>query len=266
MLDKSIDMTTDDSLSNFSRSVTKKFEQSATTYQQGAQLQRKVAAKLMSRLPNTQSEFGLDLGCGPGLFNEQLVGRCDKLVSLDMSLAMLANHPSADKKICADAHFLPFIANRFDWVLSSLMIQWCQLDNVLAEIRRVLKPGGKAVVSTLCEGSLIELQQSWAQVDQYNHVHNYLSRREIIEALNRQQWGSLKVEIENEVLAFAEPKQLAKELKLLGANYVSGAKQKGLMGKDKWQRMSQYYQQHFGHPNQQGIRATYQVVYIEVTK
>lgn len=64
--------------------------------------------------------------------------------------------------LVADAESLPFPSDSFDVVFSNLMVQWCDDPRtVFAECRRVLRPGGRLVLSTLLEGTLTELKQAW---------------------------------------------------------------------------------------------------------
>ena len=52
---------------------------------------------------------------------------------------------SAVNLINADAESLPFKAQQFDHIVSSLALQWCDLSVVLNEAYRVLKLGGQFV-------------------------------------------------------------------------------------------------------------------------
>lgn len=259
------------SVTTKSDKVEQHFTQSATTYHRGAQLQHKVANALFTQLAqNTQgrskSEHGLDLGCGPGLFTRDLADKTHQLTSFDLSADMLAQVPEVTLKVRGDSHHLPFEEHRFDWVFSSLMIQWCEFETVLEQIHRVLKPGGKAYISTLIQGSLYELAQAWTAVDNDQHIHQYLSMEAVITGANKGPWQSIKIDQHREVLWFEQVKALAKELKLLGANYVQGRKNKGLMTKSKWRAMEQAYHQEFFCHQRQAIPASYQVVLLELTK
>ncbi len=245
--------------------VEQHFAHSANTYSQGAQLQQIVAAQLLAKLPAEQQEVALDLGCGPGLFTKQLKQRSQTLVSLDLSSEMLGKVAN-NTKIRANSHALPFHHSSFDLVFSSLMIQWCDFEKVLEEIYTTLKPGGSAYISTLIKGSLGELEQAWAEVDNDEHVHQYLTIEQLISQVNKGRWSSIEIEQSTQTLWFDNVKALAKELKLLGANYVQGRKNKGLITKSKWQTMEQAYRLKYYNEEKQAIPASYQVVLFELRK
>ncbi len=90
----------------------------------------------------------LDLGCGKGRFGRALVGRGAEVVGLDLSAAMLR---SADglTRVRGSARRLPFAAGSFDRVVAVEVLEHlppAAWDQVLAEIRRVLAPGGVLAV------------------------------------------------------------------------------------------------------------------------
>ncbi len=71
--------------------------------------------------------------------------------------------------VVADAESLPFEDASFDYVFSSLALQWCiDLSYPLREIRRILTANGKGCFSTLVDGSLRELRDSWAKLTHIN--------------------------------------------------------------------------------------------------
>src|SRR5438552_19132897 len=99
----------------------------------------------------------LDLGCGHGRITELLVEKVPFLdvVGVDMTQPLLERfivrsgaNDSKIELICADITKLPLDDNSFDAVVSSRVFQY--LPNPLSGIReaaRVLKPGGRLVVS-----------------------------------------------------------------------------------------------------------------------
>jgi malonyl-CoA O-methyltransferase len=96
----------------------------------------------------------LDLGCGTGRHALALAAAGATVTAVDFSAGMLA---VARGKPGAEAiHFivhnlhepLPFPVGHFDLVVSGLVLEHLrELDPFFAEARRVLRPGGRAVVS-----------------------------------------------------------------------------------------------------------------------
>jgi SAM-dependent methyltransferase len=103
----------------------------------------------------------LDVGCGPGAYLERLaaldVGGL-RLVGADLSPGMLAEArgrvPVAAFTV-GDVCRLPFPAAAFDRVLAPHMLYHApDVDGAVAELRRVLRPGGVALVVTNGEDHL----------------------------------------------------------------------------------------------------------------
>jgi 2-polyprenyl-3-methyl-5-hydroxy-6-metoxy-1,4-benzoquinol methylase len=96
----------------------------------------------------------LDAGCGPGLYSEELVARGADLVAIDASAEMVK---LAEKRIGSRAQVmradlnepLPFASAEFDLIVCALVIHHVHDRNVcFREFLRLLKPGGRAIVST----------------------------------------------------------------------------------------------------------------------
>jgi ubiquinone/menaquinone biosynthesis C-methylase UbiE len=96
----------------------------------------------------------LDLCCGQGNVSEALLSRGCRVVGVDFSPAMLAmarQRAPAATFIEADAQDLPFADGSFDRVVSNLGV--CHVPDqprALAEVRRVLRPGGKFAMTVWC--------------------------------------------------------------------------------------------------------------------
>ena len=113
-----------------------------------------VAAELKSRGLHRKPTI-VDLGCGTGelvvAISERL--RDARIVGLDSSPSMLlwANrHSTADGRLrflTGDAAAIPFSDESVDMVVSTLSLHhWAEPSDVFAEIVRVLKPGGVALI------------------------------------------------------------------------------------------------------------------------
>jgi len=108
----------------------------------------------------------LDIGCGPGWFWHRLAGRWrpEKLVLADLSPAMVSAArerltSSYTLETCvADVTALPFPDQCFETVFAMHMLYHCPDPSFgLHEIARVLKPGGQAVITTICDDDLSEM-------------------------------------------------------------------------------------------------------------
>ncbi|WP_432765425.1 methyltransferase domain-containing protein [Halomonas pelophila] len=149
--------------------VARAFSRAAPQYAERASAQRAMATTLLAGLPE-RAEAVLDLGCGPG---ETAAGLAERygaaclVIGLDLAPGMLdearRSHGDPVRWLCGDAAALPLADASQELVVSNLAIQWCpDLDAVLAEVRRVLRPGGRALINTLAPGTIAEVSHAWS--------------------------------------------------------------------------------------------------------
>nr|MBP9956780.1 malonyl-ACP O-methyltransferase BioC [Pseudomonas sp.] len=162
------------------RQVAASFSRAAASYDSVAELQRAVGAELLARLPaGLAPSRWVDLGSGTGHFSRALAARFPQAsgTAVDIAEGMLRHaRPlgGASRFVCGDAERLPLATASHDLIFSSLALQWCaDFAAVLAEARRVLAPGGVLAFSSLCVGTLQELQGSWQAVDGFVHVNRF---------------------------------------------------------------------------------------------
>lgn len=112
---------------------------------------------LLSR-DHLRTRRALDVGTGTGRCLPLLAPAGMKLtVGLDLSMPMLQHQTTEYSRICADACRLPFADAAFDVVCSSLMAGDVeQIDTFLAEVSRVLAPGGHLVYSDFHPSWVVE--------------------------------------------------------------------------------------------------------------
>lgn len=85
----------------------------------------------------------LDLGCGQGRFGRHLQGQGAVVVGLDSSQEMLARATGLGRAR-GTARRVPFAAGTFDAVVAIEVLEHVgPIEGVLAEVRRVLRPGGR---------------------------------------------------------------------------------------------------------------------------
>jgi ubiquinone/menaquinone biosynthesis C-methylase UbiE len=105
----------------------------------------------------------LEIGSGTGAFLAEAHGHVREIVGLDIALRWL--HVSRRRfrdrgqppplLVCACAEHLPFEDGAFDVVVSTATLEFTRdVDRVLAECARVLRPGGRAYLTTVNRFSL----------------------------------------------------------------------------------------------------------------
>jgi ubiquinone/menaquinone biosynthesis C-methylase UbiE len=120
----------------------------------------------VDELPWTGREWLLDAGCGNGRWLNRLLaeGRAKRGVAVDRSPGMLATVPGDVLKVCADVRQLPFPERMFDTVLAMHMLYHVpEPATAVAELRRVLAPGGHCLVTTNSRDHLPEAEQLFAE-------------------------------------------------------------------------------------------------------
>lgn len=117
-------------------------------------------------LPLLPGGAWLDAGCGSGTFSRILAGQGRSVIGLDASLAMLAEAKAA--RTPANLSFmpvetverLPFADGSFDGLLCLSVLEYLEDPlAVLAEMARVLRPGGVAVFSVPHRRSVVRRAQ-----------------------------------------------------------------------------------------------------------
>jgi len=262
-------MTTTDSA--LKQAIARDFGAAAGTYDRLAGLQRTVGESLAAWLPDVQARTVADLGCGTGFFLARLrhVYPESQLLALDLAEPMVRyardHRPVNAAWLAGDAEALPLASACLDVVFSSLALQWCpSLERALREVERVLRPGGTCVFSTLLDGTLRELEQAWEAVDPGQpHVNRFLSGAEL-RRTGRKVFGGIEFEVRTQVQEYAEPLDLLRELKGLGARHKGDARRRSLTGAARVRALQAACERF--RPASGTWPATYQVAYVRLKK
>jgi malonyl-CoA O-methyltransferase len=231
-------------------------------------LQTLVRDELLSRLALLPAapRAVLDLGAGTGLAAAHIKRRYPRatVTAADIALPMLQQarrHSRLWRPIrCveADAQQLPFESASFELVFSNLMLQWLQPpDAALAEMRRVLRPGGLLLLSSFGPETLQELRAAWAAADEGVHVNEFVDMHDLGGALQRAGFAEPVLDVDRHRRHYPDVRALMRELKAVGAHNVDARRTRGLTGRAAWQRMEAA---HETCRTAAGLPATWQVI------
>lgn len=257
-----------DTLVRGKQKVAASFSRAATGYDDAAMLQRQVAGQLLSEVEKTPG-YLLDAGCGTGFWCQELAGRADAVIALDMAHGMLAygrqHFPAMEHAVESDIEKLPFADHSIGQIFSSLVVQWCEDPAIfLEEWYRVLKPGGHVYIATLGENTLAELRLSWEQVDDSRHVNSFYSIENLCEQVYQSSFALKKMRDETVVLEYDNVRAMMRDLKSIGAQTVIDGGYRGLLGRHRFARFEQAYEQYRGDNGL--LPASYEVIYMVLEK
>jgi SAM-dependent methyltransferase len=132
----------------------------ARAYGRNGAFVHELAGGVLEWLNAQPGEHILDLGCGDGQLTQRIAATGAIVRGVDSSPEMVASARS--RGILADeasAEALPFATDSFDAVFSNAALHWMRdQDAVLAEVRRVLKPGGRFVAEMGGHGNIAAIR------------------------------------------------------------------------------------------------------------
>lgn len=152
----------------------------SAVHAQGNDLQR--LGQLLAAHPQARV---LDLGCGAGHASFTAAGQVAQVVAYDLSAQMLAVVAQAAQARGLDniqtqqgmAETLPFADGEFDLVISRYSAHhWHDVGQALREVKRVLKPGGRAIMMDVVSPGhpLLDIYlQTVEALRDTSHVRNY---------------------------------------------------------------------------------------------
>ncbi len=268
--------------------VRRAFSRASESYDAHAVLQREIAERLLAHLDFVKLTPAriLDVGCGTGYFTRLLHQRwpAARIVGLDIAEPMLhaarRRQPRGGLRdrwrerrgkgrwgwCCGDGCALPFADGSFDLVCSNLAMQWTHDPlAMMAEMRRVLAPGGLMVFSTFGRRTLAELRRALAEIDPAwaGHVLSFPDVTELGDALMRLPVELTVTDADLFTLTYPDTLSLLRELKGLGASAAAIARGgKGLYGRRLVRELQARYAA--GHADGEGrIRASFEALYAQ---
>lgn len=252
------------------KAVKSAFSRAADRYDSLATLQWRVASDLLRRETVRRIESGeavLDLGAGTGFVGRLLPQEAKhNFLQIDISRHMLEKAgANAGSCVQADMDALPLKDEVFDFVVSSLSIQWSrEIHALMANCYALLKPGGRMLFSTVLPGSLDEIAQAWKTVDEAEHVHDFCSGTELRNIIEKTGFAISDWVERQYSQEFYSPRDLLTSVSGIGAGNHRRDRQAGLLGKKRFNRLLQGLD---GQADESGaIQLGYLVLLAEIRK
>jgi malonyl-CoA O-methyltransferase len=146
--------------------IIKSFSKYAKSYDRHAQLQKTMAERLASMLPECFPDCITELGCGTGLFTRHLLAQpVRQLILNDISPGMMnqlqenMTLPKSTKLIIGNAEKVDFLLT--DLIAANAVFQWFgEPKHSLSHLVKYLNPGGSLIFSTFGPGTLKEFRET----------------------------------------------------------------------------------------------------------
>ncbi len=136
------------------------------TYGRDGAFVHELAGGVIEWLAAQPGERILDLGCGDGQLTERIAATGASVIGIDASPQMAA--AARARGVKADqgpAEKLPYPDHIFDAVFSNAVLHWVRgQDEMLSQVRRVLRPGGRFVAEMGGHGNIAAIRVAFAAV------------------------------------------------------------------------------------------------------
>ncbi|KAI1449628.1 S-adenosyl-L-methionine-dependent methyltransferase [Annulohypoxylon stygium] len=258
-------------------------------------VKNEVAIRLCNRLLDIKRSYPkvLDLGANacniawaltredpdpeaPQPVKDPIATRIGHLLAVDSSQALLYrdadlpynNNINITRQVVPDEETLPFEANSFDLVLSSLSLHWINdLPGVLAQINNVLKPDCAFMGAMLGGDTLFELRTSLqlAESERRGGISPRVSPladvRDVGGLLQRAGFKMLTVDVDDVVVDYPDTFALMQDLRSMGESNAVLGREMGAIQRDVLLANDAIYREL--HGNEDGtIPATFRIIYM----
>lgn len=265
--------------------IIQQFNKAASTYDRFAELQKTMGEELVNELhawvADRKSTMRIaDLGCGTGTLLESLVDEGYlQLSGFDIAQSMLVQAaekcPAFVSLAQGDIESLPAKDNFFDAIVSNAAIQWCQTDAALAEIKRVLKPQGRALINTFGPDTLKQWRAAFDAPSQNandhrannpsnQRIHPLDSIDTIRTAIDAAGMTTEKLESKSVDVAFDAVDAMFDSVRKIGATNAQNSRSAAAISKSQYRSIRSTFQQTIDAGNP--ILLTYEIITIVVEK
>ena len=136
------------------------------TYRRDGAFVPELGAGVLEWLAAQPGESILDLGCGDGELTERIAASGADVTAIDASAQMVAAARARGiDALEGSAESLPYPDGKFDAVFSNAVLHWVRgQDEMIAEVHRVLRPGGRFVAEMGGHGNIAAIRVAFAAV------------------------------------------------------------------------------------------------------
>jgi NADH dehydrogenase [ubiquinone] 1 alpha subcomplex assembly factor 5 len=205
-----------------------------------------------------------------------LSSRISRITAVDSSRAML--YRDADlafnkeinltREVLQDEESLPYEADTFDAVLSSLSIHWINdLPSLLAQVNHILKPDAPFIAAMFGGDTLFELRTSLQLADMERrggvspHVSPLADVRDMGGLLQKAGFKMLTVDVDDIIVDFPDTFALMQDLQAMGESNAILGREAGAIKRDVLLANEGIYKEL--HGNEDGsIPATFRMIYM----
>lgn len=256
--------------------VARQFSRAASQYSMASDVQNKMADRLLELVPDAPQTPNriIDLGSGTGYLLEGLIQRFPRteIYGLDIAEGMIKTSQgylaSSETTQCSplfiqgDMESLPLAGNSFDLVFSNATLQWTDCKKSFAEIKRILAPGGTAILATFVDGTLIEWRTALESVG-LNALHQ-LPAAEELSAIAKSEGFDLDIDdCYSYQIDHLSAQALLESTKRMGATNAHRQRRKGMLGRQKYLDLLSALESQFPELD---YASTYQTNYLVLRK
>lgn len=249
----------------------KRLARAAADFDDAGFLKARAANDVVGRLEAILRDFPLavDLGARTGAFREALAAsdaasRVATLIEADLSEAMLAGRRGP--RVALDEERLPFAAESFDLVVSSLSLHWTNdVVGALIQVRRALKPDGLFIGAFLGGATLTELRQAMvaAEIDLLggagSRISPFADASDAAGLLQRAGFALPVADVDRVTVRYSHPLRLLADLRQMGETNVLAERHPRPLTRALVTRTCEIYAERFAGPDGK-VDATFEIV------
>ncbi|RAH48056.1 uncharacterized protein BO95DRAFT_409043 [Aspergillus brunneoviolaceus CBS 621.78] len=227
-----------------------------------------IARALTTPLPDETSPTGTAEALAHRISHLTCIDTSAALLNRDLALPFNSSLPIT-RQVVPDLETLPYAANSFDAVLSSLSIHWINdLPSLLAQVNKILKPDAPFIAAMFGGDTLFELRTSLQLADLERrggvspHVSPLADVRDVGGLLNKAGFKMLTVDVEDIVVEFPDTFALMRDLQAMGEGNAILHREMAPLSREVLLANEAIYRALHMEDGARGVPATFRLIYM----